>query len=853
MIINIVKPRYATSKITSSMISSLYNHKISSRIIHIISQAKSKKNMHHICQSTISVVIAQLLCGLAMAANQPPKIDGQNIVISMDKPALLQSIKIDDDSNAKVKAIIEVPEGYEISASSSSNVTVNQRSKQKVEFEGSTKHINSFLSSKKSTPVIKSTSEKIENGIVKIIVEDAGNGISKSGFISLPDIGGNAGINRAPDGWQLNTHTPDIISGNGPWPGGNYEITDIDGGPSPFGGNIGLFLERADGSTPAESWKTKISGLTKSEKYTLRFAWQQSTVKKNDGTGAKYSGGQLLVTVDGKEHTFSPAGSVSNDGWQTAEVEFTAQSSSVEISVGVKSNTSNTDGESIVVDTGNVTLTTLGEVAITAVPSSSADTKLVSNKSDAIVKSEAKSSDIKITEKQASDKTFTKKVKSIESAPKVPSDKIETANSATSSINSNATVAMVSSGRITSLTGSIPEPTIDIIPSTVNTTNVGEVAITGTCISGATVSLSCYSNKATNQTLSPPPSTTCSTSNAYSMTVNLSSLADDTVSCVAQQTIGSDSSSQSTKDVVTKTTANMSVANVISLEAPIVGLSYKQSVICTNNGISTAENAYCSVSGLPSWASTNCSSTTTNLKPGDSIRCDISGIPNSALPINANTSTGATNDDVASNNSGKLSSSLGTLPTPNLDKLASNINAKEASKMMISGSCVPNATVSFSCSSNHASYNQLSTIPTVSCNSEGKFSSHINVNSISDGTIACSASQTLGNVISASSNVSTSVKSTAKMTVPSSISLAAPVVGSPYNQSISCTNNGSSAATNAFCSISGLPSWANTTCAPTPPTLVPVGGSIVCKITGIPTSATPISATISTGASNNER
>ena len=849
MTINSVKPRHIIFKISSFVVSNFQRQIIYHHTIQPQSQYKPKINMYQIRQSTIAVLVSQLLCGLAIAANQPPKIDGQNIMIYPDKPALLQSIRIDDDSNAKVKATIEVPEGYELTASTSNSVSVVQRSKQTIELEGSTKNINSFLASKKSSPIVKSGTDKLENGIVKIIVQDAGSGNSKSGFITLPDIGGNAGINRAPDGWQLNTHTPDIISGNGPWPGGNYEVADVEGGPSPFGGNMGLFLERGDGSTPAESWKTKISGLAKSEKYTLRFAWQQSTVKKNDGSGAKYSGGQLLVTVDGKEHIFTPTGTIGNDGWQIADVEFTAQSSSAEISVGVKSNTSNSDGESIVVDTGAVTLSTTGEVALTVAPTLTTETKIASTKVDSV----AKVSDAKVLEKQTSEKTVAKKAKLADPTPKASTTLSDSVNTTSGTITSASSVGSASTGRITSSTGSIPEPTIDIIPSTVNTTNVGEVAITGSCISGATVSLSCYSNKAPNQLLSPTPSTTCSTSNAYSLTVNFSSLADDTVSCMAQQSIGADYSAQSAKDAISKTTANMGVTNVISLEAPIVGLSYKQSIVCTNNGISTAENAYCSVSGLPSWASTNCSASTTNLKPGDSIRCDITGIPNSASPINANTSTGASNDDVSSNNNGKLSSSLGTLPTPNLDKLASNINAKEASNMAISGSCVPNATVSFSCSNNHASYNQLSTIPTVSCNSDGRFSSHINVNSISDGTIACSASQTLGNVISASSNVSTSVKSTAKMSVPSSISLAAPIVGSPYNQSIACTNNGSSAATNAFCSISGLPSWANTTCAPTPPTLVPVGGSIVCKITGIPTSATPISATISTGASNNER
>lgn len=779
-----------------------------------------------------------------------PKVESQNISIANDKTTLLNVIRIEDDSNAKLTTTLEVPDGFELNAQSTSNVAVNLHSKQRIELEGTAKNLNTYFSSKKTSPTVKSTTDKVTNATLKISVQDTGIGNSKSGFIALPDIGGTAGINRAPEGWQLNTHTPDIISGNGPWPGGNYEVMDIDGGASPFGGNIGLFLERADGSTPAESWKTKISGLTKAEKYTLRFSWQQSTVKKADGAGAKYSGGQLLAVVDGKEYSFTSTGNIGSDGWQIADVEFTAQGTSADISVGVKSNTGNTDGESIVVDTGSVSLTTSGEIAMNVMPPS-IETKVIASKS------EIKSSD-KPIDKVSTEKTISKKTKPSEQVDKVKNVSLTSPaspekNSGTSgSITSTPSSSLVTTGHITSSSGSIPEPSIDIIPSTVNTSNVGEVAITGSCISGATVALSCFSNKNTAQPLSPTPSTTCSTSNAYSLTVNLSSLSDDTISCMAQQSIGTDMSAPSNKDVATKTTANMSVSNVTSLEAPIVGVNYKQSISCTNNGISLAENAFCSVSGLPSWATTSCSSTSTNVKPGDSIHCEISGIPNSASPINANINTGANNDDVASNNAGKLSSSLGTLPSPALDKLVSNINTQESGHLSVSGSCIPNATVSFSCSSNHARYNQLSTIPTVACNPEGRFSSHINVNALADGTVTCSAHQTLGSVISASSNVTTGIKATAKMSVPAAISLAAPVVGTPYNQSIACTNNGSSAAANATCTINGLPNWANTTCAPTPPTLVPVGGSIVCKITGIPTSATPLSATISTSASNNE-
>jgi hypothetical protein len=230
----------------------------------------------------------------------------------------------------------------------------------------------------------------------------------------------------------------------------------------------------------------------------------------------------------------------------------------------------------------------------------------------------------------------------------------------------------------------------------------------------------------------------------------------------------------------------------------------------------------------------------------------VTGTPNSAMPINAMATTGSANDDVTSNNSGKLSSSTGTVPAPTLNALQANINSKQASAVQVSGQCIANATVNLSCASNGATVNQLSSTPSVTCGSDGTFTSSVNTSGLADGTVSCHATQILGAVTSSASNRNNSVKATANMMVPTNVTLAAPVVGSAYSQTIACTNNGTSAASNATCSITGLPSWATSACSPTPPTLVAVGASIVCKITGTPTSATPIAATITTTSSNNE-
>lgn len=749
----------------------------------------------------------------------------------------LLNIAVKDDALGKIKVTVEIPAGQgSLNAKSSQGVVANKINSETIELLGTVKQLNQFFSSKKTAPTFTSNPEFPGQVQLSINTNDLGQGSSQSGAISLPEINGETGINRAPAGWKLSSHTPDIIAGNGPWPGGKYVIIDIDGGSSPFGGSMGLFLERADGSTPAESWKTQVSGLTPGGNYTFRLAWQQSTVKKEDGSGPIYSGGQLKVLIDGKENLFSSTGPVAGDGWQYADLNFIAEKNSSEIQIGVQSNTSNADGESIVVDTGitPIQTTTLATINVTQIKT--AELKPIEPKPEAT------------------------KVKSIEPNKANPTNKVVTTSVApTTPVAAKTNSAVITSsgyastGKLSSAGGLVPQPTIDIIPSVINVANVTEVPVAGTCLTGATINVSCYNSNNSNSTLTPTPVATCTASNAYSTTLNMTALADDTVVCTASQVIGNDASAQSARDTATKATANMSVASITTLEAPVVGSAYKQNIMCTNNGISTAQNASCAISGLPTWASSSCPpSNTSSVKAGESISCQVTGIPNSAMPINATATTGSANDDVASNNSGKLSSSSGTVPAPSLNALQATINSKEATAVKVSGQCIQNATVNLSCASNGATANQLSSTPSVSCSSDGTFTSTVNTAGLADGTITCHATQMLGAVTSTASNRNSSVKATANMMVPTNVTLAAPTVGTPYSQTIACTNNGTSPASNATCSITGLPSWASSACSPTPPTLVAVGGSIVCKITGTPTSATPIAATITTTSSNNE-
>ena len=768
---------------------------------------------------------------LSYGANQAPEnVIPSSFTVKQGASIALTNIAVKDDASGKIKVTLEVPAGQGgLSAKSAQGVVAKSINEQSVELLGSVKQLNQYLSNKKTAPVFKAVADFSGNVQLTMLTNDLGQGSSKSGAIHLPEINGGAGINRAPAGWQMATHTPDIINGNGPWPGGNYVIIDIDGGNSPYGGSMGLFLERADGSTPAESWKTLVSGLNKGENYTFRLAWQQATVKREDGTGAIYSGGQLKVLVDGKENLFNAAGSAAGDGWQYADLSFVAEKNSSEIQIGVQSNISNTDGESIVVDTGVTPIKTTSFASINVMPASLAVAEV---KTQSVAEKPVETPKAKVVTKPATKAS---------------------SNPENTTVAPIASAGFASTGKLNSAGGLVPQPTIDIVPAMVNVANVTEVPVAGACLSGATVNISCYNGNNTNNLLSPAPTATCTASNAYSTTLNLTVLADETVVCTASQVVGNDASAQSARDTATKATANMSVASVTTLEAPVVGSAYKQTILCTNNGISTAQNASCAISGLPTWASSSCAPNAASaVKAGESISCQVSGTPNSAMPINAMATTGSANDDVTSNNSGKLSSSTGTVPAPSLNALQANINSKQASAVQISGQCIANATVNLSCASNGATVNQLSSTPSVACGSDGTFSSTVNTTGLTDGTVSCHATQILGAVTSSASNRNNSVKATANMMVPTNVTLAAPIVGTPYSQTIACTNNGTSAASNATCSITGLPSWATSACSPTPPTLVAVGASIVCKITGIPTSATPIAATITTTSSNNE-
>jgi gliding motility-associated-like protein len=126
-------------------------------------------------------------------------------------------------------------------------------------------------------------------------------GISQT-CIALPPINGTPAASTAPVGWTVWIPSPDIVAGDGPWPGGGGYITSDVDGISGAGGEIGMMLADASFGV-TEGLETTLTGLTLGTNYSVSLEWQQAT--------------------DGVETTFESDGGV-DDLWQVATVTFIA-------------------------------------------------------------------------------------------------------------------------------------------------------------------------------------------------------------------------------------------------------------------------------------------------------------------------------------------------------------------------------------------------------------------------------------------------------------------------------------------------------------------------------------------------
>ena len=186
--------------------------------------------------------------------------------------------------------------------------------------------------------------------------------------IDPPAINGSPAVGAAPTGWSLYSQTPDIILGNGLWPGGTFTVSNVSG-LSSSGGEMGLFLAN---SLIREGWQTTLTNLTVGELYTVKLEWEKATL--SDSTPL-FSGGQLYLEVAGVSQTFSSVNSAGADSWQIAAITFTA-TSTTETLKAAATNSSFDDGISggaIVVDSGGACAVVTGDTTAPTATISPAD------------------------------------------------------------------------------------------------------------------------------------------------------------------------------------------------------------------------------------------------------------------------------------------------------------------------------------------------------------------------------------------------------------------------------------------------------------------------------------------------
>ncbi|MCP4872548.1 MAG: hypothetical protein GY898_27985 [Proteobacteria bacterium] len=160
---------------------------------------------------------------------------------------------------------------------------------------------------------------------------------------SVPPLDRAAGTctSCAMDGWSVSITSPDIITGNGPWPGGSWTVSDVAGGL--LEGNV-MQLILSGGST-REAVSTTITGLTPGNTYDLSV-WYQSQILTNSG-GQTYIGGDFRVTIDGVDTDFPTS---VGDAWTQAIVPFTAGSSTASLTLTIRDLGTGSYGGGVVAD-----------------------------------------------------------------------------------------------------------------------------------------------------------------------------------------------------------------------------------------------------------------------------------------------------------------------------------------------------------------------------------------------------------------------------------------------------------------------------------------------------------------------
>jgi hypothetical protein len=155
--------------------------------------------------------------------------------------------------------------------------------------------------------------------------------------VDVPNMDGTPGISTAPPGWTPYNSTPDIINGNGLWPGGGtYVVTEVNGF-STSGGEMGLFLHNGGSGGVngfSESWSTVLTGLTIGLVYDVDVEWQQAALTNGGFDYDGVSGLRMWASNSGTAVNYTSSGGLS-DVWRTETYTFTASATTETFIIGV--------------------------------------------------------------------------------------------------------------------------------------------------------------------------------------------------------------------------------------------------------------------------------------------------------------------------------------------------------------------------------------------------------------------------------------------------------------------------------------------------------------------------------------
>ncbi len=177
----------------------------------------------------------------------------------------------------------------------------------------------------------------------------AGAVLSPAGALAqtLPPIERAAGAchDCTADGWSnASVSPPDVIVGDGPWPGGTYPVSDVDGGPLE-GSNMCFLLMATAG---AEAVAAPITGLVPGGRYAVSV-WFQGARLTSPTVVWQY--GDVEVEVAGVSSTYSTA---AGDAWTEAVVAFTASSSTETLTIRGSGYGAGPSGGAVVIDAATV-------------------------------------------------------------------------------------------------------------------------------------------------------------------------------------------------------------------------------------------------------------------------------------------------------------------------------------------------------------------------------------------------------------------------------------------------------------------------------------------------------------------